>query len=119
MTTRREFVERATLSAMGLALPFGAEPARDVPLHGDEDVLQQATGYLDLRREPSRVLVHLASGEQVLTRGTNGRWTGDNGIVVSAALTGEPEGQQGGPTRRGWPGSLHRQGRQLAWQPAQ
>ena len=89
MTTRREFVERATLSAVGLALPIGAEPARAAPRHGVDDVVQPATGYLDLRREPSRVLVHLASGEQVLTRGTNGRWTGDNGIVVATTLTGD------------------------------
>ena len=82
MTTRREFVEQATLTAMGLALPFSAADARGPSAVG-ASALQSQAGYLDLRREPSRVLVHLASGELVLTRAGDGRWTSDNGIVVS------------------------------------
>jgi alpha-galactosidase len=66
MTSRREFLERSGLAAIGLSLPltrasvFAATPPR---------------GFLDLIRSADSVLVQTATSDQRLTRGSGGRWT--------------------------------------------
>lgn len=77
MTSRREFVERAALSAVGLLLPLP-----------DASVLSQAAsapqldGFLNLLRAPDRVIVQTTTGTQSL-RNDGARWTNGSGIVVT------------------------------------
>lgn len=79
MTSRREFVERAALSALGLM----------VPVPDGINLLQTATaapplrGFLDLRRAPDRVIAQTTAGELSLRHDTGERWTSDNGITVT------------------------------------
>jgi alpha-galactosidase len=88
MTSRREFVERATLSAIGLTIPATelASPTRLVAPPPPR------SGYLDLLRAPDRVLVQTATGEQLLRHVVDRRWTSDNGIVVTTTERGEALG---------------------------
>jgi alpha-galactosidase len=81
MTTRREFLEVAALSAVGLTLPASAGAAggqatnnRAVPL---------VPGFLDLRRPPDLVTVQTDTGDLRLVLAGD-RWT-NNGIVVTTA----------------------------------
>src|SRR5689334_5315090 len=67
MTTRRDFLEKTALAAVGLALPvpkgLGTPPR----------------GFLDVVRAPDGILVQTATGDVVLTSQGNGRWT--NGAI--------------------------------------
>lgn len=80
MSSRREFLKRAALSAAGLALPLsgsvasGQTPSARVPA---------PSGFLDLHRAPDSVMVQAATGDLQLTREAGGRWT-NNGVVVTA-----------------------------------
>lgn len=84
MTSRRDFVERAALSTIGLALPLSA--ARGLAAHDAIDAHEAdqpaRRGLLNVLRAPSRVLVQTATADVVLSAGSDGRWTGGNGIVV-------------------------------------
>lgn len=77
MTSRREFVERAALSALGMSVPM----SRVIGLAG----IPAPRGFLDIRRAPDRVLVQTATADQSLTLGASGRWTSDNGLAVMTA----------------------------------
>ncbi len=82
MTSRREFVERAAVSAIGLVVPasapIGLTPAAATP--------QPRRGFLDLLRAPDRVVVQTPTGDQVLRHDTGERWTGDNGLLITTAV---------------------------------
>ncbi|HSQ31820.1 MAG TPA: hypothetical protein VLN49_18305 [Gemmatimonadaceae bacterium] len=77
MTTRREFVEQAALSAIGLSTW-----SPRVPLLGRESMESPPRGFLDLLRGPDRVTVR-ANGDRALSRGAAERWTNGDGIVVT------------------------------------
>jgi alpha-galactosidase len=81
MTSRREFVERTALSAVGLALPSSRLPG----LTRTEDVLPSSRSFLDLVRVPDRVLVQTVTGDVVLRGEAGGRWTSDLGLTVTTS----------------------------------
>jgi alpha-galactosidase len=78
MTSRRQFLERAALSAAALSLP--------VPDFAVSGQTASATpvpiGFLDLHRAPDSVMVQTAAGDLRLTKATGGRWT-NNAVVVT------------------------------------
>ena len=62
MTSRREFLERSTFSALGLAVPpFVLGPVA-------RTMAAEPSTFLDLLRPPGRVVVQGANGDQVLNR---------------------------------------------------
>jgi alpha-galactosidase len=79
MTSRRDFIERATLSALALSAPA---PAFLRHLTGDPP----PRGFLDIMRPPDRVLVETASGDLVLASGPTERWAAPGGVVVNTAV---------------------------------
>ncbi|HKO14846.1 MAG TPA: hypothetical protein VJU87_01350 [Gemmatimonadaceae bacterium] len=81
MTSRREFVERAALSAVSLALPLPADAPRARTRGGQS----HTRGFLDLRRAPDRLVVQTRDAERSLRRETAGRWTSADGILVTTA----------------------------------
>ncbi|MEO9117080.1 MAG: hypothetical protein ABI311_13045 [Gemmatimonadaceae bacterium] len=80
MTTRREFVERAALTALGLTVPVSATAAT-----GKLARASLNTSFLDLLRAPDRALIQTAAGARPL-RYNGGRWTGDDGVVVNTVV---------------------------------
>jgi alpha-galactosidase len=80
MTTRREFVERAALTALGLSVPAAAAAALERSVRPST-----GAGFLDLLRAPDLVQVQTAKGARSL-RYSGGRWTGDDGIVVDTTV---------------------------------
>ncbi len=72
MTSRREFVEAATASALAMALPSRASTtdASDPP------------GFVNLLRPPDRVVARTDARELALSHGPAGRWAGEGGVVV-------------------------------------
>ena len=80
-TSRRDFIERAALSSLGIAasLPDGLVhtrwASRRVP----------RTSFLELRRSPDLVIVQTESDNRELKHTATGRWTGDDDIVVDTA----------------------------------
>jgi alpha-galactosidase len=79
MTTRREFLERSALSAIGLSLPIAGsaeprEPATAPP--------PPPRGFLDLHRSPDSVMLQTATGDLPLTRAPGGRWTNGGSVVT-------------------------------------
>ena len=79
MTSRREFVERAALSAMGLAVPSSAVP--DLTRTTAES--PPPRGFLDLVRMPDRIVAQTATGDTVLRHDSGDRWTSDAGVTVT------------------------------------
>jgi alpha-galactosidase len=85
MTSRREFLEQASLSVIGLSLPmsnsrlFNQTPAAPA---------SSPAGFLDLHRAPDSVTVLTATDNLRLTRGTDGRWTNGAVVVTAAELPG-------------------------------
>jgi alpha-galactosidase len=80
LTSRREFVERATLSGVGLLVPASAAIDVVARLRGSS----APRGFLDLLRAPDAVMAQTANDDQSLDRATSGRWTSNIGIVVTA-----------------------------------
>jgi alpha-galactosidase len=78
VTSRREFLDGAGASALGLWLPLSEvlDPGATDPS------APRPHGFLDLRRPPDSILVQTANDYQRLARGANGRWT-HNDIVVT------------------------------------
>jgi alpha-galactosidase len=81
MTSRRDFVERATLSAMGLALPAIAP----VDLLAMAGKTAQAPAFLDLHRPPDLVIAQMDSADVQLAPASAGKWTAGNGVTVTAS----------------------------------
>ena len=82
MTSRREFLERAAMSAMGVSLSASGLP--DLTASVIAPSAPAPRGFLDLHRAPDTAMVQTATGDVRLTRAPNGRWTGD-GIVITTA----------------------------------
>src|SRR5438477_12295616 len=80
MTSRREFVERAAMSAIGLAAPFSAAAA--LPNVGPS-ATPPPRGFLDLLRPPDRVTLQTATGDLPLQHRAGERWTNDSGLLVT------------------------------------
>jgi alpha-galactosidase len=74
MTPRREFLERASMAALGAALPW--PEARQTP---------PRPGFIDVRRPPDAVIVQAAAGELRLAA-TGGQWRGD-GVLLTTELS--------------------------------
>ena len=81
MTSRREFIECAALSALGLAVPVsaatGSTPVAPPP---------HRRGFLDLLRAPDRIAVQTATGEETLSQDNGERWTGGHGLLITTAV---------------------------------
>src|SRR5450759_969157 len=79
MTSRREFLERAALSALALSLPIpGARPSGQTTSASSP----APRGFLDLHRAPDSVMAQTAAGDLRLTSAAGGRWT-NNGVAVT------------------------------------
>jgi alpha-galactosidase len=83
MTSRREFLERAALSAVGLS----------VPLSGGERLWATGgalapSGFLDLYRPPDAVMVQTATDYLQLDRRPNGGWTKNDVLVATTERPG-------------------------------
>jgi alpha-galactosidase len=72
MTSRREFLERGALAAVGLSLPARADPTTTRP----------PQSLLDLHRTPDAVTVQTATEYMPLHAAAGGRWDGA-GVAVS------------------------------------
>jgi alpha-galactosidase len=79
MPSRREFIERTTLSAIALSLP-GSPKCNSATM---SDVGGPPRGFLDVRRPPDAVMVQTAAGDRRLSRDTNGRWTSEQLVVTT------------------------------------
>jgi alpha-galactosidase len=82
LTSRREFVELAALSAAGLSLPGLPFAHAAVAPHS------RSKAFLDLRRPPDSVLVQTATSDHRLTRAAGGRWTSDEVVVTMVEQPG-------------------------------
>ena len=79
MTTRRDFLQRSIVSAIGLSLPATTVAS------AAESVRRRAAaprGFIDLLRAPDLVSIDTASGVQRLIRGVGGQWQGASGLIV-------------------------------------
>jgi alpha-galactosidase len=87
MTSRREFLERTALAAVGLSLPVSKPTCHPERSEGSAAICGDVSaprGFLDLHRAPDSVLVQTATAELRLARGEDGRWT--NGPVIVTTL---------------------------------
>ena len=74
MTSRREFLRSAAISAIGVSLPRWRIAGAQTSPHG----------FLDLRRPPDGIRVQTATGEEHLRLVAGGRWeSGDLAVTVS------------------------------------
>lgn len=80
MTSRREFLERATLSAVALSLPGADTTASERP----RGIARRPHGFLDVLRMPDAVVVQTAAGHRRLNRESGGRWTGELIVATTA-----------------------------------
>ncbi|MCG6958159.1 MAG: alpha-galactosidase [Gemmatimonadetes bacterium] len=86
MTSRREFVQRSALSAVGLSLPGGASTrGRD----SETTSPGRRRAFLDLRRPPDVVMVQTEEGDLTLRGTAEGRW---ESAQVAVAVTEVPGG---------------------------
>jgi alpha-galactosidase len=83
MTSRREFVERTAMSAIGLVVPLSAATARR---GASTPTTPTPRGFLDLLRPPDRVVVQTANENVVLRHATGERWTSDNGLLLTTTV---------------------------------
>ena len=83
MTSRREFVERAAMSAIGLAVPWPAAVA--LPNVGPS-ATPPSRGFLDLLRPPDRVTLQTTAGDLALQHAAAEHWTNDSGLLVTTAV---------------------------------
>lgn len=75
VTSRRDFLERTALAAVGLALPASwVEPS---------DFVVTPPGFLDVRRSPDALAVETSSANVHMNRATNGRWESGPIIVTT------------------------------------
>ena len=81
MTSRREFIERAAISAIGLAVPWPAAVA--LPNVGPS-ATPPSRGFLDLLRPPDRVTLQTTTGDLALQHSAAERWTNDSGLLVTS-----------------------------------
>ncbi len=78
MTSRREFVAQATLSAMGLAAP-----APVISRMATSSATPISSGrFLNLLRPPDYVTIQTSAADKTLVEGPPERWTGEDGVAV-------------------------------------
>jgi len=77
-SSRREFLERAALSAVAVSLPASRLAVFDRDL-------APPRGFLNLIRPPDAVVVETATGRQSAAGGVGGRWTTDGVVVTTIA----------------------------------
>lgn len=82
MASRREFIERAAVSALGLMVPVSAATGR-TPTAATPP---RRRGFLDLLRAPDRVVVQTPTGDLELRHLTDERWTGEHGLLITTAM---------------------------------
>src|SRR3954468_22471763 len=75
MTTRRDFLERTALAAVGLTVPVAAARAFEA---------KTPRGFLDIHRAPDSVSAQTSTGELRLARERDGRWTNSDIVVATA-----------------------------------
>jgi alpha-galactosidase len=83
MTSRREFLERAALTAA--TLPFSRSifsPISDAPSAA------ASSSFLDITRFPDGVILQTSAGERRLDREPNGQWTGGDNVVGTNVRAG-------------------------------
>ena len=78
--TRRNFLQSATRTAVGLTL---ADPGTKTAAKAVHGRLSAAHGFVDLHREPDAITIQVVTGEQRLTRQAGGRWTGAGSLVTT------------------------------------
>jgi alpha-galactosidase len=93
MTSRREFLERAALSAVALSLPVSVESAETIAAPAPVP-----RGFLDLRRPPDSLMVQTATGDLRLTLGAGGRWVNNAVAVTTSEVPGALRVQLSAPT---------------------
>lgn len=91
MTSRREFVEGAALSALGFALPVASQPPKprsSVAPHTATTAGQAPPphGFVNVLRAPDVVVVHLANAIVTATPANEGRFTTAQGVTVQTTL---------------------------------
>ncbi len=86
MPSRREFLERSALSAVGLSLPFGARLAGDAAAASTP--VDPEAAFLDLLRAPDAVMAQTDAGEIALRPGGGERWTGGAVSVTTVVVPG-------------------------------
>lgn len=87
MPSRREFLERGAMAAVGLSLPAGAAPGGR-PAGADPGPDAPSPAFLDLRRQPDGVTVQTATAYVPLRPAPGGRWEGA-GVVASLEETAD------------------------------
>jgi alpha-galactosidase len=83
MTSRRDFLERAALTAA--TLPFSRSilsPISGAPSRA------ASSSFLDIIRFPDAVIIQTSEGERRLDREPNGQWTGGDNVVGTNVQTG-------------------------------
>lgn len=85
MTTRREFLQAGTISAVGLSVSASALPESGGATSTDR---QAPSSFLDLLRPPDSIIVQTTEGDHRLRPGTDGRWQ-DGALTIT--LVQRPE----------------------------
>lgn len=94
MTSRRDFVERTALAALGLAapVPVPVPGAPRIAHHPSGDERRSAPGVPNIVRPPDSVFVQTGAAPATslvrLTRDAEDRWTAAGGILVSTTVRG-------------------------------
>jgi alpha-galactosidase len=76
-TNRREFIQATALAGIGLSLPATLRAAKPAD-----------RGFLDLHREPDAVMLQTATGDLILNRASEGRWSNGSAQVTTTPRPG-------------------------------
>lgn len=87
MPSRRDFLETTAVAALGLSRPAGALAAHDGSQHPSSRG-RGARTFLDIRRPPDSISVHLESGRQQLRPTSDTRWEA-SGVTVTTIETAD------------------------------
>jgi len=82
MTSRREFIVRATLSSAGILIPARVSLGRVLSV-----TRSKPAGFLDIARAPDVILVQRATDVRTLRRSGADIWSSDDAIAVTATPT--------------------------------
>ena len=84
MPSRRNFLETAAASALGISLPVGTLPSQP-QRRGRGGIAPEPGTFIDVRRVPDQVSVRLATGHQQLRRTASDRWESARITVITSA----------------------------------
>jgi alpha-galactosidase len=87
MTSRREFLQRTTISAAGLWLPLTEGGGSPEPWT-DTAPMGAPRSFVDVRRPPDSITVQTATGDQRLRSVGGGRWEGTDAAVSIVPVPG-------------------------------